>query len=269
VGPGALPVGDHRRRPPIPIVPIDARASAAARARGAGDAVAWAAGVTGADPPAVRLRAVVAGDAGAVARGGSSGVVTIGPSLVPTRDITRTAAMSAGEVALAVDAGREIAARAAADGVTVLLLATTGPPLPHDSVAAGALAAALANAEAGPDAATALALHGDEIGPARPLGALRRLGSPAIAVLCGVALGAGERGLGCVCDGVVASAAAAVAVAVEPGLRARLIVARPGAGPVAMALLQHLGTGVVLSDAAPDGDLAAAVTAALIEPTGD
>ena len=67
----------------------------------------------------------------------------------------------------------------------------------------------------------ALALHGPGI--RGPLGALRRLGGGEIAVLCGLALGAGEQGLAYVCDGLVATAAAAVAVGVEPALRPRLL----------------------------------------------
>jgi nicotinate-nucleotide--dimethylbenzimidazole phosphoribosyltransferase len=58
--------------------------------------------------------------------------------------------------------------------------------------------------------------------PAHPLRALRRHGTGEIAVLCGVALGAGEHGLGCVCDGLAALAGAAVAAAIEPTLRPRV-----------------------------------------------
>ena len=56
-----------------------------------------------------------------------------------------------------------------------------------------------------------------------PLHALRRLGGGEIAVLCGLALGAGEHGLGYVCDGLIATAAAAVAAGIEPDLRPRLL----------------------------------------------
>jgi nicotinate-nucleotide--dimethylbenzimidazole phosphoribosyltransferase len=62
-----------------------------------------------------------------------------------------------------------------------------------------------------------------------PLGALRRLGDAPIAVLCGVALGAGEHGLGCVCDGPAAAAGAAVAAAIEPDLGPRLLLRDAGA----------------------------------------
>src|SRR5207247_1091596 len=65
-----------------------------------------------------------------------------------------------------------------------------------------------------------------------PLGALRRLGGGELTVLAGLALGAGERGLGYVCRGPAATAAAAVAVAVEPGLRPRLLADGPPADPL-------------------------------------
>ena len=55
-----------------------------------------------------------------------------------------------------------------------------------------------------------------------PLGALRRHGDGAIAVLCGLALGAGEHGLGFVADDAAAAAGAAVAAGVEPDLLPRL-----------------------------------------------
>ena len=90
----------------------------------------------------------------------------------------------------------------------------------------------------------ALALHPDA---ARgPLHALRRLGGGEIAVLCGLALGAGEHGLGYVCDGLIATAAAAVAVGVEPDLRPRLLAGHRSPEPAHGALLDHLGLAPVL-----------------------
>lgn len=188
MGAGALPVDAHRRRPPIPIVPIDARARADAVARGAGDYAAWRAGVTNRDT----TRTIDAGEVDALATG----------PLAAHRD---AAGMSVGAVALAVDTGREIAARAAADGVGVIVARA---PADRDDGAARALAENLTGA-------TEPVAHG-------PLGALRRLGDATTAVLCGVALGAGEHGLGCVCDGLAALAGAAVAAAIEPDLRPRL-----------------------------------------------
>ncbi|CAA9524354.1 MAG: Nicotinate-nucleotide--dimethylbenzimidazole phosphoribosyltransferase, partial [uncultured Solirubrobacteraceae bacterium] len=79
-----------------------------------------------------------------------------------------------------------------------------------------------------------------------PLGALRRLGGGEIAVLCGLALGAGEQGLAYVCDGLIATAAAAVAVALEPDLRGRLLAGHRSPEPGHAALLEHLGLEPVL-----------------------
>ena len=62
-------------------------------------------------------------------------------------------------------------------------------------------------------------LHGPHIDG--PLEALRRLGGGELAVLCGLALGAGEHGLGFVCDGLHRHRRRAVAVARRPGARAR------------------------------------------------
>ena len=148
---------------------------AAARERGGDELAVWLAGVTAASS-AVKVRRI----------GAESAVVGRDPPL------------AVAEVAYAVDAGRDLAARAAADGVSVAIGAG------GESQAARSLITALA---------------GDD---GRPLHALRRLGTEEVAVLCGVALGAGERGLGCVCEGLAALAGAAVAAAIEPDLRPRL-----------------------------------------------
>ncbi|MEA2268215.1 MAG: Phosphoribosyltransferase [Solirubrobacteraceae bacterium] len=255
MGAGALPVGEHRRRPPIPIVPVDAGASAAALARGVGDVAAWLAGVAGGRPPTRPARVIRVGADGAAAPGEAAVVQLDAP--VAGRDPALGPAMSVGEVALAVDAGRDIAARAAADGVAVLV--GTAPAADH-APATAALTAHLtgvAPPDGGPGA-RALALHGAEI--TGPLGALRRLGTGPIAVLCGVALGAGERGLGFAAHGIAAAAAAALAAGVEPAVRARLIAGEVPGDPVHRALLAHLRVPVVREGTAAG---AAALAAAL------
>jgi NaMN:DMB phosphoribosyltransferase len=209
VGAGALPVDAHRRRPPIPIVPVDARARDAAAARGADPAAVWLAAVTGSPGPS-RIRTV-----------DTSAIDVLGTTLAPFRD---AAGMDVAHVALAVDAGRAIAARAAADGVSVVVI---GAPGGRDDTAARALAAVLTGAA-------------DPV-PNGALGALRRLGDATAAVLCGVALGTGEHGLGCVCDGLAALAGAAVAAGIEAGLRPRLAGGRRSADPAYAALAAHLG----------------------------
>jgi nicotinate-nucleotide--dimethylbenzimidazole phosphoribosyltransferase len=90
----------------------------------------------------------------------------------------------------------------------------------------------------------ALALHDADIDG--PLDALRRLGGGELAVLTGLALGAGEHGLGYVCDGVIATAAAAIAAACEPELRPRLVAGHRSPEPAHQLLLDHLGLDPVL-----------------------
>lgn len=168
----------------------------AARASGAGDLAVWLAGVTGAEWPVMRARTIAAS---AILRFGDSGAEG-GPT---DRPLTGPAerGLSVAEVAATVDAGRDVAAAAAAEGITVLIASASAADAPIPAVA---LIAALAE------------------DPAHPLRALRRLGDREIAVLCGVALGAGERGMGCICDGLAALAGGAVAAAIEPALRPRL-----------------------------------------------
>jgi nicotinate-nucleotide--dimethylbenzimidazole phosphoribosyltransferase len=168
---------------------VDARARADALARGASDYEAWRASVT--DRAAERvIEAREDGGAG----------------------------MSVPEVALGVDTGRELAARALAEGAGVVVARAAAG---LDDSAARAVAESLA----------ADSEHG-------PLGTLRRLGDPTTAVLCGVALGAGEHGLGCVCEDVTALAGAAVAAGIEPDLIPRL---RAVPTPETTALAARLG----------------------------
>jgi Phosphoribosyltransferase len=171
---------------------------AAARDRGGDDLAVWLAGVTGAARPEVRVRTI---DAAEVLRGAER------PAPAERLRLDATAGpLAVAEVAHAVDAGRDLAAAARADGMTVVAAR---------SAATADLARALALSDA-VAARTREAARG-------PLHALRTLGTAEIAVLCGVALGAGEHGLGCLCDGLPALAGAAVAAAVEPELLPRLL----------------------------------------------
>ena len=65
-------------------------------------------------------------------------------------------------------------------------------------------------------------------------------------MLCGLALGAGEHGLGYVCDGLIATAAAAVAAGIEPDLRPRLLAGHRSPSRPTRVLLEHLGLDPVL-----------------------
>jgi nicotinate-nucleotide--dimethylbenzimidazole phosphoribosyltransferase len=208
------------------------RLSRAAEERALGrpeELAVWLAGVTGANRPIVAAHTVVA------------------RSPLPHRDLTAEPALTVGEVAQAVDEGRERAAAAAADGASVLVGSTGTAPLAAallPSLCLGAVLTARPTSALVEDRTMralcqrALARHPDA---ARgPLHALRRLGSGDIALLCGVALGAGERGLAYLCDDLPSAAAAAVAVAIEPALRPRVSVAQPASVPVHRALLDHL-----------------------------
>jgi nicotinate-nucleotide--dimethylbenzimidazole phosphoribosyltransferase len=199
------------------------------------------------------LRVVDAGVAGEPERGVPR--VGIGPSA----SLLAGPALGVAEVAAAVDAGRELAAEAARDGVTVLVggemgIGNTTPATCLAAVLTGRRAEALVGPGTGLDAAglarkravvrAALARHAGAV--RGPLSALRRLGGGDLAVLCGLALGAGEQGLAYVCDGLIATAAAAVAVAIEGGLRPRLLAGHRSPEPGHAALLEHLGLEPVL-----------------------
>ncbi len=196
-------------------------------------------------------------DAGVAEPVGDPRVVRTG--LRPSQDLSRGPALEVGAVAAAVDVGRALAAAAAHDGVTVLVggemgIANTTPATCLAAWLTGGAPAELVGRGTGLDDAGlarkravvegALALHAP--GLRGPLSALRRLGGGEIAVLCGLALGAGEHGLAYVCDGLIATAGAAVAAAVEPGLRPRLLAGHRSPEPAHGALLEHLGLEPVL-----------------------
>jgi nicotinate-nucleotide--dimethylbenzimidazole phosphoribosyltransferase len=285
VGAGAPPVAGgngargHPRRPPIPIVAVDPAAEAAARARlTAGsdalrrlaDLAGWLGAVTGSETPEVRARIVLAAadhgaepDATAAVAGavdaafvlvdagvaGGLDAADVRTGLGPSRDPRSEPALSVEEVALGVDAGRELAARAADEGVTVLAGAAAGDGV----VAATCLAAALTGGDldelapgAGVRDACERALEHHPDAAEGPLHALRRLGAGDLAVLCGLAIGAGEHGLGYVADGLGATAAAVVAAGIEPELRPRLRVAAERPEGAHAALLAHAGLDAVL-----------------------
>jgi nicotinate-nucleotide--dimethylbenzimidazole phosphoribosyltransferase len=92
------------------------------------------------------------------------------------------------------------------------------------------------------------------------------LGGGELAVLCGLALGAGEAGLGYVCDGLIATAAVAVAAALDPQLRPRLLAGHRSPEPAHAVLLEHLGLEPLLDLRLRLGEGTGAATAlALVE----
>jgi nicotinate-nucleotide--dimethylbenzimidazole phosphoribosyltransferase len=200
---------------------------------------------------------VVVVDAGVRDAPPIEGVVRVG--IGPSSDLSVEPALTTGEVAAAVDCGRELARAAAEDGITVLAggemgIGNTTPATalacwltggaPHELTGPGTGLDPGGVARKAEVIERALALHRDDI--RGPLGALRRLGGGEICVLVGVALGAGEHGLGFVCDGVIATSAAAIAAAVEPELLPRLIAGHRSPEPAHSAMLAHLGLEPVL-----------------------
>jgi nicotinate-nucleotide--dimethylbenzimidazole phosphoribosyltransferase len=195
--------------------------------------------------------------------------------LEPSRDLTRTPALTEEDVAIAIDTGRDLAAEANQDGVTVLIGGEMGI---GNTTPATCLACWLTNGDpqrlTGPGTgldphgvqrkaatiAKALQLHA----PTTPLEALQSLGGGEIAVLTGLALGAGEQGLGYICDGLIATAAAAVAVAIEPDLRPRLLAGHRSPEPAHTRLLDHLKMTPVLDLDMRLGEASGAVAALAI-----
>ncbi|HWI75297.1 MAG TPA: nicotinate-nucleotide--dimethylbenzimidazole phosphoribosyltransferase [Baekduia sp.] len=183
------------------------------------------------------------------------GVAAVDVGLTCSRNLAVEPALAVDEVRSALRAGRELAARAAADGVDLLIAGEMGI---GNTTPAACLTAALCGLDAdavvgrgtGVDdeglrrkravIARALALHGPFVGD-DPIELLRRLGGGELAVLCGLALGAGEHGLGLICDGVIATAAVAVAAELAPALRERLLAGHRSVEPAHEHLLSRLG----------------------------
>jgi nicotinate-nucleotide--dimethylbenzimidazole phosphoribosyltransferase len=197
-------------------------------------------------------------DAGVAARAGADDDV-IATGLRPSRNLAVEPALARDEVELALATGRRLAGEARARGANVLVggdmgIANTTPSACLAAWLTGRAAVDVCGRGTGVDDAglerkrgvveRALALHDGDID--RPLEALRRLGGGELAVLTGLALGAGEHGLGYVCDGVIATAAVAIAAACDPELRPRLIAGHRSPEPAHRLLLDHLGLEPVL-----------------------
>ena len=168
--------------------------------------------------------------------------------------------------------GDELAAAASSDGITLLVggemgIGNTTPATalacwltgsdPNELTGPGTGLDAKGVAHKADVVRTALARHRTE----DPIDALAHFGGGEIAVLVGLALGAGEYGLGYVCDGVIATSAAALAAALAPGLEQRFVAGHRSPEPAHPRLLGLLGLRPILDLDMRLGEASGAVTA--------
>jgi nicotinate-nucleotide--dimethylbenzimidazole phosphoribosyltransferase len=220
---------------------------------------------------------VVLVDAGVIAPPPDVAGVDVGLP-APSRNLAVEPALAVDEVRSAIRAGRELAARAAGDGVDLLIagemgIGNTTPAACLTAALCGLGAEAVVGRGTGVDdaglrrkravIARALELHVGAAGD-DPVELLRRLGGGELAVLCGLALGAGEHGLGLICDGVIATAAIAVAVQLAPALRERLLAGHRSVEPAHEHLLARLGLRPLLELDLRLGEGSGAATALLL-----
>lgn len=170
-----------------------------------------------------------------------------------TANFTQTAAMTESQLAAALQAGSDSAARAAKSGATLFIGGEMGIA---NTTAAAALACALLNLNpqqlAGPGTgldqagvqhkaavvARALALHEAHLDD--PLEVLRRLGGFEIAALTGAFIGCAQRGIPVLVDGYITTAVALLAVRIQPGVADWLMYAHRSAEPGHILMLDAL-----------------------------
>lgn len=168
----------------------------------------------------------------------------------PTRDITQDAALDEAECAATMAYGME----ATADGADLLCIGEMG--IGNTTIAAaichglfGGEAADWVGPGTGVDAAglarkadavrRAVALHQSHLGD--PLEVLRRLGGRELAAMAGAILAARLQRIPVLIDGYVATAAAAVLAAMQPGALDHCLAAHCSAEPAHRKLLARLG----------------------------
>ncbi len=171
-----------------------------------------------------------------------------------TRDMTREPAMTREEAGQAIEAGIEVARELVAAGNHCLLTGDMGIANTTASAAliaafTGGSAAAVTGRGTGVDDETlsrkvdvverALALHQPD--PADPIGVLAAVGGLEHAALAGFILGAAAARTPVLLDGVIACAAALVAVALAPDSTAAMIAGHRSVEPGASVALRALG----------------------------
>ncbi len=175
-----------------------------------------------------------------------------------TRNLAVEAAMSTGEADAALDVGVEVARQAVSDGARLLV---TGDMGIGNTTSAAALIAACTGRPAseltgrgtGIDDATLLRKRAviDQAllrvpSGSDPLVVLGELGGLEIAALCGFVVAGASSRVPVVVDGVIAAAAALVAVAIVPEVVDYLVVGHRSSEPGSAAVLDELGLSPVL-----------------------
>ncbi|MFI7541430.1 nicotinate-nucleotide--dimethylbenzimidazole phosphoribosyltransferase [Actinoplanes sp. NPDC049599] len=171
-----------------------------------------------------------------------------------TRDLAVEPAMTTDEARAAVEVGISVAAALVDGGAKCLLtgdmgIANTTPAAALVAAFTGADAAAVTGRGTGIDDRThahkievvagALARHTPD--PSQPLATLAALGGLEHAALAGFILGAAERRVPVIIDGVIAGSAAVVAAAFAPDAVAAMVAGHRSAEPGATVALAHLG----------------------------
>jgi nicotinate-nucleotide--dimethylbenzimidazole phosphoribosyltransferase len=171
-----------------------------------------------------------------------------------TRDMTVEPAMTLDEARTAVETGISVAAALVDAGTRCLLtgdmgIANTTPAAALIAAFTGADPAEVTGRGTGIDDATyarkvsvvAAALARHRPGPADPVAALAAVGGLEHAALAGFLLGAAERRVPVILDGVIAASAALVAAAIAPDSVAALVAGHRSAEPGAGVALARLG----------------------------
>jgi nicotinate-nucleotide--dimethylbenzimidazole phosphoribosyltransferase len=182
-----------------------------------------------------------------------------------TRNMLRDAAMSDEEMAQALRVGLEVAAEAKASGYSLLALGEMGI---GNTTAASAITAVLTNSAVklvtgkGTGLDAGALMHKRQVLEAvimkhfgklettskpDPLDVLRCVGGLEIAAMTGLVLGAARNRIAVVVDGFIATAAAALAFAIEPRVSGYLFAGHQSEEPGHRVLLEYVGLKPILS----------------------
>jgi nicotinate-nucleotide--dimethylbenzimidazole phosphoribosyltransferase len=193
-----------------------------------------------------------------------------------TRNMLQEAAMSEEEVRQALAAGAQLGADAAAAGHTLIAIGEMGI---GNTTAASAITCAITGCPATfatghgtgiPHEVHAhkvrvieavVAKHFDSATGASPLEILRCVGGLEIAAMTGMVLATARHKLAIVVDGFISTAAAALAVAIEPNVHGYLIASHRSEEPGHKLLLDHLKLAPILTLAMRLGEGTGAVLA--------